>query len=415
MNASGRSWAVLWVLLAGLLVYAAWLWLHPPALSSGETSHWWPIIINVARGQGYSGCFPEYFPFCHAGNQVTAAREPLPVLVFASVARLFGDSFCTAGILEIAVNLAVLAALFSLAKNLAGEKSAILASVLWIAYLPALKLIPQVSGDLIATLAVTAGVLFFTRALRSGSPREYLAAGITLAMGGLSRSVVLVVAPLLFGGGLLQSTGALRQRIRPLVLFMAAFASVLLPWGIRNYLAFGRPVVASTMAGYNLYRHNYQLPQEHFLRYVAGEEAAGAVKLLLNQRKSLRGDENEAEMDEVYREEAGRVIRAWPGRYLALTAYRFLPLWFGWGVPEAYGVRPRLDDYLVMIEQAVLLGLAAAGLKSLRARAWPVVATAALICLLQMAVVGQMRYVVPVMPLVLALSAGGIALPGSAG
>jgi len=139
------------------------------------------------------------------------------------------------------------------------------------------------------------------------------------------------------------------------------------------------------------------------------------VKLLLNQRKSLRGDENEAEMDEVYREEAGRVIRTWPGRYLALTAYRFLPLWLGWGVPEAYGVRPRLDDYLVMIEQAVLLGLAAAGLKSLRARAWPVVATAALICLLQMAVVGQMRYVVPVMPLVLALSAGGIALPGSAG
>src|SRR5438552_6937935 len=144
MNAVARSRAVLWVLLTGLLAFSGWLWLHPPALSSGETSHWWPVIINVARGQGYAGCFQEYFPFCHAGNQVTASREPLPVLLFAGVARLFGESFRLAGILEIAVNLAVLAVLFCLARDLAGEPSAILAAILWITYLPALKLIPQV-------------------------------------------------------------------------------------------------------------------------------------------------------------------------------------------------------------------------------------------------------------------------------
>src|SRR5207245_8409826 len=56
MNAVARSRAVLWVLLTGLLAFSGWLWLHPPALSSGETSHWWPVIITVAGGQGYGGC-----------------------------------------------------------------------------------------------------------------------------------------------------------------------------------------------------------------------------------------------------------------------------------------------------------------------------------------------------------------------
>src|SRR5262249_8513318 len=48
------------------------LQLSPPAYEQGETSHWWPVVENVAHGNGYLACFPEYFPFCGPTNEVTA-------------------------------------------------------------------------------------------------------------------------------------------------------------------------------------------------------------------------------------------------------------------------------------------------------------------------------------------------------
>jgi hypothetical protein len=162
------------------------------------------------------------------------------------------------------------------------------------------------------------------------------------------------------------------------------------------------------MTGYNLFRHNSILPRRDFLRYVAGEEGGAAVAELVARRSDLRGNENEVEMDRVYREEAGALIRAWPLRYLRLCVYRFLPLWFGWGVPEAYGTRPRLEDYLLMGEQALLLALAAGGLWRLRIRIWALAGSVIAVSLAQMSVVGQMRYIVLVMPMVLVLGVAGL-------
>ena len=103
---------------------AGWIGSHPPDLDSGETSHWWPIVLNVAQGRGYCGCFPEYFPFCGPANQVTAAREPVPVLLFAAVARLTTGSLLPAALVETALNSGILIGIFLLAQRLAGPRVA---------------------------------------------------------------------------------------------------------------------------------------------------------------------------------------------------------------------------------------------------------------------------------------------------
>ncbi len=404
-----RNRALLGILAAGLLVNSLWLFLHPPALTSGETSHWWPIILNVAHGKGFVGCFPEYFPFCGAKNQVTAAREPVPVVLFAGMERLAGDSFRAASVLEILFDLAITVALFYFVREVAGRRMVWLAALLWVFYLPALKLIPQVSGDLEGALGLTAGIFFFTRAERTGSRRDAVWSGVSLGLGTLSRSVAMVAVPILVTGALLGRTRPLRDRVRLLNILLSAFFAVLLPWAARNYHDFGSPVVTSTMTGYNLFRHNSILPRRDYLRYVAGDEGGAEVADLVARRSDLRGTENEAQMDTVYREEAEGIILARPWRYLRLCAYRFLPLWFDWGVLQAYGARPRPQDYLVMGEQALLLVLAGWGVWRLRLRGWAVAGTIAGVTLAQMAVVGQLRYIVPVMPLVLVLVAAGLA------
>ena len=56
------------------------LQIDPPSPEFNWENRWWQIAVNVARGEGYVSCKPNYFPFCGPDNEVTAMREPLPVL-----------------------------------------------------------------------------------------------------------------------------------------------------------------------------------------------------------------------------------------------------------------------------------------------------------------------------------------------
>ena len=126
---------------------------------------------------------------------------------------------------------------------------------------------------------------------------------------------------------------------------------------------------------------------------------------------SLTGLENEAQMDVVYREEGLKVIRAHPVQYVLLSAYRFLPLWFNWGYFSSYDLPMKAEDKGIMVFQGFLLVLALAGLYGNVARAWPLWGSILVVSLTYMAVDSQLLYLMPVMPLVMSLSAvGGISL-----
>lgn len=80
------------ILLLASILGAFRLWRGLPTAGGGRENLWWQVALSVARGHGYMGCGVAYFPFCGPSNQVTAAREPVPVLLFASVAVLTHES-----------------------------------------------------------------------------------------------------------------------------------------------------------------------------------------------------------------------------------------------------------------------------------------------------------------------------------
>ena len=83
--------------LAGIV----YLLVNPPLPNAGETVSWWGIARNLERGYGYSLCNQYYFPFCSSDNSATAMREAAPVLLFAGVARLTGESLIAASVMEL--------------------------------------------------------------------------------------------------------------------------------------------------------------------------------------------------------------------------------------------------------------------------------------------------------------------------
>jgi len=237
-----------------------------------------------------------------------------------------------------------------------------------------------------------------------------LVAGISLGLAAVTRSGTLVAAVVVIGGVLLESWQrrlSWKEILTPVFMLSGLVILLMSPWLIRNQIVLGRPVLGSSLIGYNLYRHNYMIGTTDYFRHVGGAEALAATQALLTRRTDLIGVENEAQMDLIYREEAIELIRAHPTQYVLLSVYRFLPLWFNWGFPEAYGKNPSRTDHAIMVLQGILLILALFGLYRAIWQTWPLWASILGICFVYMAVDSRLLYLTPVMPLVISLSAGG--------
>ena len=161
-----------------------------------------------------------------------------------------------------------------------------------------------------------------------------------------------------------------RRRLVQSGVLLATFILVLSPWVIRNALIFHAFVPGSTLTGYNMYRHNHLIMSDErlspevvvqeilpflsdndlihlinnhrtiaylyhhidlslpvYFRNVSNTEMEGAIEQLLAQPGFARGDENEVETDQLFRQATLKLIKEHPDRYLLLSVYRLIPLW----------------------------------------------------------------------------------------
>ncbi|MCX6060445.1 MAG: glycosyltransferase family 39 protein, partial [Chloroflexi bacterium] len=282
--------------------------------------------------------------------------------------------------------------------------------IIWVIYPRAMPLISQVSGDLLAGLGVTFGILFTLHARKTDSIRDWILAGIGLGIAVMSRSAMLMVALTVIAGLTIDRWNLrknYREWIRPSLLIFAVVLIIMTPWIIRTKLVFGRPLIGSSLIGYNIYRHNYMLGSNDYFRNIGNDESWAAIQALVARRTDLLGTENEAQMDLVYRDEGLKFIAANPVHYILLSKYRFFMLWFDWRVSEAFGYPMGFNEYIMVAVQVVLLFFAFIGAKNNLRATWPLWASLILVTISYMAVNSRMHYTIPVMPLVLSLAAVG--------
>jgi hypothetical protein len=182
---------------------------------------------------------------------------------------------------------------------------------------------------------------------------------------------------------------------------------------VRNYLAFGRPVVGTTLAGYNLLRQNYLISGEDYFRYNCGSAADSTIHALISRREDVTGKENEAQMDALYRHEAVGIIGDHPVRYALLSGHRFALVWFNWHVPEDYGLKSNISDYAVMVGHLILLVGVIMGLRGRLRDLWPLATVVAAFTFIHMAVAGRMYYTLDIVPVLLPIAVIGLLKVGS--
>lgn len=380
---------------------------HPLSMEDGQTDNFWPIANHLLDGQGYSLCYPLYFPFCPQGDATpTAMREPVPTLVFTAAAAVSGRSLRFALHVQLLLGLATVWLLHRFTLRLAGPAAAGLAALAWSIYLPFTMLHSQLSGDVTGTFMLLLSAVLLQNALRSGTLRDRLLAGGSLGLAALSRSSMLLMA---LPWCLAVWAGVRHRGLRTAVSHAAAVGMammlVIAPWAMRNQQVFGRPWLGTSMNGYNVFRMNYQVGTSEPLHYVDSFEADTMLQRLLERHPELNGTENEAAMDRVYQAEGMAQIRRDPGKYLRLCAYRLFQLFTNIGVKTTYGVALNTTDHVMLAQQLIYLALAFTGMWWGHRQHWTWLLAIAVQVAGYTALVAQGRYLTPVMPLLIAFAA----------
>jgi 4-amino-4-deoxy-L-arabinose transferase-like glycosyltransferase len=153
---------------------------------------------------------------------------------------------------------------------------------------------------------------------REARLRHWLLLGLALALAVLLRQLVLLVIPFL----LLWLWWVVRPRPARLALPLIVVFLAILPWTVRNYLAFDQFVLLNTNAGFAFYWGNHPVHGNRFVPILT-PEMGSYYSLIPAELLHL----DEASLDKALLERALAGIAADPGRFLILSLSR-IPHYF---------------------------------------------------------------------------------------
>jgi hypothetical protein len=311
---------------------------------------------------------------------------------------------------------------YLLGRRLGGPAVGLLAALLAAVYPAFLDNSEQILSEPIAAFTLTAAVLGF---LWAGDPGRrawaWLLPGAMLGATALARPEYLIFAVLL---GLVALVRVARRRaVRPGVvaaaMFVAAFALVLAPWTLRNYVVLDRFVPVTTGGGKALFVATYlpgdgrqlRVKRELIRRFehkqdVTDKEVADTqMKDLLDKVARKYPDlGRDAALAKIGRENFRKYVRERPAAYGRMVATKMWNVW-----RRGSGPTMRAGGWIAF--HYAMLGLALVGLAVLAwRRRWEALVLATLIggiTVLGGLLLAVPRRNVPLMPLVLTLAAAG--------
>jgi 4-amino-4-deoxy-L-arabinose transferase-like glycosyltransferase len=286
------------------------------------------IAVNLLEGRGYTYC-NEYFPFCREGNNSTASVVPVPVLIYATIgagAKLFSTHLDIKQISIFHIFLSMLSVLLLYQLGIRFFKSefvGLVCAFFWATYLPNIILEFTAGAEIIFSFFLILSFYFLLTSLES--KRGFYLVGLFFGLAAMSREAFIFYPFIAFLVLVIFKKCSFKNSLLMLLTYLA----VLAPWSVRNWVTFNEFIPGGTLSGYNLFRHNYNLGDENYLTSKISRNKAlkKSAKIFL-YRPDVHGNENEVETDRFYKEEAVKVIKEHPGRYLVLSARRILTLFF---------------------------------------------------------------------------------------
>ena len=359
----------------------------PRTLAESDAATYYVIADNLLSGVGYR--YSEDQP-------PTARRTPGYPVFIASVFRVFGRDFNAVRGVQCVLDVISAVAVFGLALILTESRAAALLAALGYAiYPPAILSSTYVMTETLYTLLLVVFALACVLALKARNLTLYLIAGIMLGLAVLTRPGVFLLPVAV----LVVALFVRRAAWRGLVILMLAFVVTILPWGIRNKHVLGKFTVTSTLIGHNLYKGNHLLSQ--------GAYFWSTDSLLTPDLERRLTGVSEVQRDSILQAEAVKGILENKGAVALLMLKKIPRLWLNLG----YGRAPSRQSLALAAAHLLIIGFALFGVfripGGIRYLSFVPITTVLLSSFLYLTVASEVRFVFPLVPILLPYSAVG--------
>jgi 4-amino-4-deoxy-L-arabinose transferase-like glycosyltransferase len=199
--------------------------------------------------------------------------------------------------------------------------------------LPGLKYTVEARSEVLFTFLLAAFILTLLKGLQAGKVTWFAAAGVLLGLVDHTKPVmsffpVIVLALLIW-----HYYPHKRAVMVKFGWFCAAFALILLPWVVRNYLLFQKFIPGTTLLGYVIY-HDFQdhLAQRHLLQDDNGQGLASfTLNLKSTAKKDYRQGKSEVELDQLWQNMSLELIKRYPLEFGLWSLNNVARFWFNLG------------------------------------------------------------------------------------
>ncbi|MDQ6914512.1 MAG: glycosyltransferase family 39 protein [Actinomycetota bacterium] len=375
--------------------------------ATGDFNYFHQIANLLASGRGYIR--PREFAAMHV-MWPSAEHPPLWPFLLAAVSKLGGTSELAHRLAGCPLGAATVAAVGLLGRRVAGERAGLIAAGIAAGYPIFVGADASLMSETLYGLGIAVALLLAYRLLDRPGPAVAVALGAVLGAAALTRPECLLLLALLALPAAVRGGPGWAPR---LALTCAATVLVLAPWTIRNWTAFGRPVLVSLNDSTVLRGANCD-------RAYHGQDAGFWHLGCLTAPRDLR---NEARIAEQYRREGLDYALDHAGRLAVVMPVRILRTWDLWQpgrqVLFAEG-RNMWVERAGVATYYVLLGLAGFGALRLRRRRdpplWPLLAPFAMVLVVSLMAYGYTKFRYPAeIPLIVLAAVGVEALLTHAG
>ena len=359
------------------------------------------IARNLATGQG----------FASVAEQPTAYRPPGYPVFLAAVLRMSNMSFAAAAVVQSVLAALIITAAAGIADLIAGPRSALAAAVL-VACDPFLvHTSGQAMTETLFTFFLMSAIFFLLRSLREPSLGRLLLAAVSLTAAGLTRPIAYALFPLVVPFAFKLKISPLR-RLAATVCVLLVPAALTAPWVARNFARFGAFIPTTTHGGYTLVLgnnpHLEQAIREDELPWLPGKPTRDSFD---REIAEVRRDSSELEFDRRMWRAGKDFIRENPSVAAGLAWEKIKFLWrpAPWHTsvegPIPTAIRLGLGAFAVLLYIGALAGLISLGRRPLMLVLClsPIV----LFTLVHAVVWSQLRFRIPLHPLLAALAAAG--------
>jgi len=359
----------------------------PRSAEESDAPTYFVIADNIIAGNGYA---------YGADLPPTAKRTPGYPLFITSIFRTFGRDFNWIRYAQTIVDVLTAYLVFLLAVLVFKSRAVgLLASLVYALYPPAILSSTYIMTETLYTFFLVFFAVTAVLALKDRGWPLYLVSGIALGVSSLIRPGIVLLPVALLVVALI-----VRRRAWAGVLMLAlAFAVTLLPWVLRNNRDLGKPIPTSTLVGSNLYKGNHLAS--------GGAYPLSSDSLFSDDLRLRLSGTGEVQRDSILRAEAMQTIRS-NKREVALLAVKKIPrLWLNVG----YGQRPSKKSLAVAVSHCIMIALGIYGFVTIprgsRYLALVQITTIVFASITYLAVACVVRFVFPLIPLLIPFSARG--------